>query len=121
MPCDFVTVQTYQKIVLVRITKSRLTDAADIAAAGAELQGIIDCHPKVSLLVDLSEVQAMSSQMLAKLVATYKGVQRDKGRMALAGVSKGLMPLFKTTRLHKVFEFAKDPQKLMLLWQRKPL
>lgn len=121
MTSRHLTIEKYHHIVLVTIRHHRLTEAADIAEIGDDLLGVLDRNPKISLVIDLSAVQAMSSQMLAKLVQVHKGVARDKGRLCLAGVGKTLMPLFKTTKLHKVFTFKDDPQKILLEWQRKPL
>lgn len=121
MASDFITIQAYQAIVLVAIRRTRLIDVREITEVAQVLQKQIDCHPKISLVLDLSQVQAMSSQMLAKLVAVHKAVVRDRGRLALAGVDKQLMPLFKTTRLHKVFDFYPDAEQVLLLYRRKPL
>lgn len=121
MPSGLVTINTYHKIVLATITKDRLTDPASIAAVSADLDYELDKHPKISLVLDMSQVTAMSSQMLGRLVALHKLVKSGKGRMVLCGVSKALMPLFTVTKLHKLFDFEDEAQKAILFYQRKPL
>ena len=121
MPSAHVTIQTYQNIVLAAIEKDRLTDANSINAAGDELMKILDRHPKVSLVLDLKKVAAMSSQMIGKLVALHKAVVKGKGRMAVCGSQKGILPLFKVTKLDRVFDLRSDAQEALLFYQRKPL
>ncbi|MDA3963694.1 MAG: STAS domain-containing protein [Planctomycetota bacterium] len=122
MPSGLVTIANYQKIVLACFEKDRLTDAASIAAVAADLDRQLEmCPVKISLIIDLSKVTAMSSQMLGKLVALHKKVKNGKGRMCLTGVCKQIMPLFEITKLTKVFEFKPDAQEVILFYQRKPL
>jgi anti-anti-sigma factor len=121
MPSGLVTIQHYHGIVLAAVTRDRVTDAASITGVAADLDYELEKHPKISLVLDLSRVTAMSSQMLGKLVALHKKVASGKGRMCLCGVSKNLMPLFTVTKLNKLFSFETDAQKVILYYQRKPL
>ena len=121
MPADFVNIATYDRIVVVTISRDRLTDVASITAIDNDLQAQLDRHPRISLLLDISKVSAMSSQMLGKLVAIHKAVKKGKGRFAISGAQPGIMPLFTVTKLHKVLDLQPDGQKILMLWRRKPL
>ncbi len=122
MPCDFLTVERYDKIVLAKVTKDRLLDPVSINALADELNSLVDKHMHISLILELSEVGFLSSAMLGKLVAVYKNVIKlSKGRMAITGVKPSIMPLFKITQLDKMMQFAPDAQEVILLYKRKPL
>jgi anti-sigma B factor antagonist len=121
MPSAFVQVQVYKKDVLIEITKDRILDAATINEIAAAIQEVLDRVPKISLVLDLSKVTAMSSQMLGKLVAVHKEVKKGKGRLAVAGVAASMKQLFKITKLDKMLDMHDDPQKVLMTYQRKPL
>ena len=121
MPCAFLIVQAYDNIVLARIEKDRLVDIRDITGVADDLTKLLDRYPKISLVLDLEAVVAMSSAALGKLVALHKGVAGLKGRMVLAGVKGSIMPLFTVTKLDKLFTFAPTAQEAILLYKRKPL
>jgi hypothetical protein len=74
MPCDFLVVQAYDNLVLARIEKDRLLDVAGIAALSEDLIKLTDRYPRISLVLDLEAVSAMSSAMLGKLVSLHKAV-----------------------------------------------
>lgn len=114
-------IQVYDRIVLVQVTKDRLLDMPVINAIGVELTGLLDRHAKPSIVLDLAPVSYMSSAMVGKLIAFYKGVTAAKGRLAVAGVRADLMPLFKITQIDKLIRFYPDAQQVILEFKRKPL
>ncbi len=114
-------IQAYDRIVLVQVTKDRLLDMPVINAIGAELTGLLDRHAKPSIVLDLALVSYMSSAMVGKLIAFYKGVAGAKGRLAIAGVRADLMPLFKITQIDKLIRFYPEAQQVILEYKRKPL
>jgi anti-sigma B factor antagonist len=119
--CDFLMVQAYDNIVVARVMKERLLDAAVISSLGDGLGQIIDRYPRISLIIDLSEVGYLSSAVLGKLVATHKKVKECKGRTAVAGLKPAIVPMFKVTGLDKIFEIFPDPGAGVTVWKRKPL
>jgi anti-sigma B factor antagonist len=121
MPCDFLMVQTYDNIVLAKIDKDRLLDSANITSLSESLEALLDRHPRISLILDMSTVGYMSSAMLGKLVSLHKAVKINKGRMALSGIKPAIQPLFKITKLDKLFEMYGDAQEVLMLYKRKPL
>lgn len=114
-------IQVYDRIVLVQVTKDRLLDMPVINAIGTELTSLLDRHAKPSIVLDLAPVTYMSSAMVGKLIAFYKGVMAAKGRMAIAGVRADLMPLFKITQIDKLIRFYPEAQQVILEYKRKPL
>ena len=121
MACDFLHVNRYNKIVLAQIDKERILDAPAIKSLSDDLLKLVDTNPKISLVLDMSKVGYLSSQVLGKLVAVHKQVLKSKGRLAVCGVQKNVRPLFEVTKLNKVLTMFDDAQEAILLYQRKPL
>lgn len=120
-PSGHLIIQSYDGIVLVHVNKDRLLDAPVITAISVELMALLDRYPKPSIVLDLSSVAYLSSAMVGKLIALYKGVIGAKGRMAIAGVRPDLMALFKITQIDKLIRFYPDAQQVILEYKRKPL
>ena len=121
MPSEHLNVQAYDNIVLAKITKERLLDAPVIAALGQDLLALVDRYPKISLVLDISDVGYLSSAFIGKLVALFKAITAVKGRMTVAGARPSLMPLFQVTRLDKVIHFEAETEKAIMSYKRKPL
>ena len=120
MPCEHLTIQPYQNLVLATITKPRLVDGQTINDIGIELLRQLELYQRISLIVELGQVTQMSSAMLGKFIAIHKKVQEYRGRMALTGVSKGLMPLFTVTKLDKVLDIrSEDAEEVLLAFRRR--
>ena len=118
---QWLTVQEYQHNVVAVVERDRLVDAETIAAVADSLNDLLNRHPRISLVLDLRKVTAMSSMMLGKLVALHKQIEADRGRLAVGGVQKKLVPLFKVTRLDKVLKMFKTADEAIKKFERKPL
>ncbi len=115
--CDFLTIQTYQGIILASIAKPRLIEAPAIQAMHDVLAMHLARHARPSLVLDLHEVAALASAALGKFIALHKTIRAGKGRMAIAGLRPELKPLFTVTGLDKIFEFHPDAQQVMQAWK----
>lgn len=120
-PSGHLIIQTYDRIVLVQVTKDRLLDPPVITAISAELAELLDRHAKPSIILDMAQVSYLSSAMVGKLIALYKAVVAAKGRLAIAGVKADLMPLFKITQVDRLIDFYPEAQKVIMAYKRKPL
>ncbi len=121
MASEYLDIQAYDNIVLAKITKERLLEAPVIAALGDDLLKLVDRYPRLSLILDLSDVGYLSSAFIGKLVALFKVLTAAKGRMTVAGVRPTLMPLFQVTRLDKIITFEPVVEKAIQLYKRKSL
>ncbi|MBA3707816.1 MAG: STAS domain-containing protein [Planctomycetes bacterium] len=121
MPCDFLLVEAYDKIVLAKVMKERLLDPVSIASLSEGLSELVDRHPRINLVIDAGDIGYLSSAMLGKLVALFKAIKAAKGRMAIGGVKPSLMPLFKVTQLDKIITFYPDAGQAVTEFRRNPL
>lgn len=120
-PSGHLIIQNYDRIVLVSIAKDRLLDPPVITAISTELMDLLERHAKPSIIIDMANVAYLSSAMIGKFIALYKGVVVAKGRVAIAGVRADLMPLFKITQVDRLIRFYPDAQQVILEYKRKPL
>lgn len=120
-PSEHLIIQVYQGVILVRVEKDRVLDLPVINSIGAELTTLLDRHAKPSVVLDLGAVRYLSSAMVGKIIAFYKGVVQLKGRLAISGVGADLMPLFKITQIDRLIRFYPDAQQAILEYQRRPL
>ncbi len=118
---EHLNVQAYDNIVLASITKERLLNPSVIAALGDDHLRLVDRYPRMSLVLDLSAVNYLSSAFIGKLIALFKSVAANKGRMTIAGAKPPLMPLFQVTRLDKIINFEAEAEKAILFYKRKTL
>jgi len=63
---------------------------------------------KPNVILNLSKVNMMDSSGLGVLVSSYTTVQKKGGRLALAGLGKGLQNLIAITKLTRVFDIYED-------------
>ncbi len=120
-PSGHLIIQNYDRIVLVSVVKDRLLDPPVITAISTELMDLLERHAKPSIVIDMANVAYLSSAMVGKIIALYKGVTAAKGRMAIAGVKPDLMALFKITQIDRLIRFYPDAQQVILEYKRKPL
>ena len=95
----FLNVRKVGSGVILEITRSDLTDGALIKNLGDEIYQIIKPISNPRVVVDLSQVQRLSSATLGMLVALRKVIERMDGQMRVANVAKDLREIFKMTRL----------------------
>lgn len=75
----------------------------------------------MSLVLDLSAVNYLPSAFIGKLIALFKSVAANKGRLTIAGAKPSLVDLFQVTRLDKIISFEAEVGKAILYYKRKPL
>ncbi len=114
--------ETPDKIV-VFFTESTFHSESQIQEVGAgliELCGLATTAGK-RMLLDLRDVQFMSTAMLGKLVLLNKLVKRNKVVLQMANVERTIMEKFRLTRLNKVFWIIDDDDDPDLLATSVPL
>ena len=118
-PSGHLIIQAYDGVVLVKITKDRLLEAPVIAAISTELMELLDRYANPSIVIDMADVAYISSAMVGKLIALYKGVTALKGKVAIGGVRESLMPIFKVTQIDRLMKFSPDAPSAIMLFKRK--
>lgn len=100
--------QPRESVTVIRFHDSRLLAAERITGIDRDLSAWLTAHPGARVVLDLSAVEAVSSDFLAKLIGWRTQVQKHQGRLKLAGMGPALQELFHVTRLSKKFEIEPD-------------
>jgi anti-sigma B factor antagonist len=61
-------------------------------------------RPDAHVVIDLSRVQFVASEALARLITFKQKVRAENGRLTLRGMSSSLLEVFRICRLDQVFE-----------------
>jgi anti-anti-sigma factor len=85
--------------LVLKFTRTDMTDAAFITKVGDEIYQLIKTVDKPKVVVDFSQVARLSSATLGMLVALRKVVHKQHGQMRVSNIAKDLMEIFKMTRL----------------------
>ena len=92
-------VRKVDSAVILEFTRSDLTDAALIKNLGDEIYQIIKPISNPRVVIDLAQVERLSSATLGTLVALRKVIDKMGGQMRVANVASDLLAIFKMTRL----------------------
>jgi len=73
-------------------------------------ESLIHAHNVPRVLVDLSCVDFMNSELIAKLLGLHRRIQDAKGRLILCGLSEFVRDTFATSKLNQAFDIANDEE-----------
>lgn len=95
-----IAVETKDGASLVTVKGSLV--AADVNYLSAALEDLAADHARF-VIVDLNEVDMITSEALGALIRARKSVSEYGGRLVLCGLKGNVLDVFKMTRLDKVF------------------
>ena len=95
----YLNVRKIGSAVVLEFTRTDLTDGALIQNLGDEIYQIIKPISTPKVIVDLAQVQRLSSATLGMLVALRKVIDNMDGQMRVANVTADLRAIFTMTRL----------------------
>jgi anti-sigma B factor antagonist len=91
-------------VTVVQFTDAKVIDQRNINLIGAELTEMVEKRGVRKMLIDLHNVQYLSSAVLGKLISLHKALRMKKGTLKLCGIAPPIFEVFEITRLDKVFE-----------------
>ncbi|MCH7799393.1 MAG: STAS domain-containing protein [Planctomycetes bacterium] len=95
----YLNVRKVGSAVVLEFARTDLTDGALIQNLGDEIYQVIKPISNPSVIVDLGQVERLSSATLGMLVALRKVIDNMDGQMRVANVAADLRAIFKMTRL----------------------
>lgn len=95
-------------ILTIRIEDERLVDPTFLTRLFDDLQAILSKTTEDRVIIDFSAVKFMASSALGKLVQFQKKSKEYNAKVKLSGICPEIYEVFKITKLHKVFDIAKD-------------
>lgn len=93
-------------VSIVSFTIPRLTDDENIEQIGRELLAVIEHYGRRKVVVDLGNVDYLTSSVLGKLITMHRRLHRAGGRMVLCGFRNEVAEVLETSRLDEYFETA---------------
>ncbi|MFP4058271.1 MAG: STAS domain-containing protein [Candidatus Brocadiia bacterium] len=102
------TVQKVGPTTVVHLAGPRITDQVTIAELGEELVDVLEQAEPPDLVIDLDEVELLSSSVLGKLIRLLKRTRQRGGRLRLCSIRPSILEVFEITQLNKVFEIYPD-------------
>lgn len=95
----YLNVRKVGSAVVLEFARTDLTDGVLIRSLGDEIYQVIKPISNPSVIVDMGQVERLSSATLGMLVALRKVIDNMDGRMRVANVTADLQAIFKMTRL----------------------
>jgi anti-sigma B factor antagonist len=106
------SINSYAKdgILTIQFLTPRILDEGQLDTVTREVLEKIDKSSEEKIVLDFKPVQFMSSSMLGKLVLIHKKCKEFKAKLKLSGISPEIRPVFKMTKLDKVFDIENDEE-----------
>ena len=83
---------------------TRIVSDETIQDVGAQLFSMVDVDGIDHLLINFENVQFLSSNSLAKLLALDKKIKARKGKLKLCGLKPIHLEIFRVTRIDSILE-----------------
>ena len=96
-----------QGVTVVRFTDAKVIDQRNINLIGSELSGLVEKSGVRKMLVNMENVQYLSSAVLGKLISLAKELRMNTGVLKLCCIAAPIFEVFEITRLDKVFDIYK--------------
>jgi anti-sigma B factor antagonist len=106
---SFFTVQAEGPVTVVKFTEKHLNDT-NVQQIGEQLLGLAGQLGQGELHLDFSDVNYLSTSVMAKLLTLHKRVTKEGGRFVLTNVN-ALYEMFSVTRLDTLMDIRRkqDP------------
>jgi len=91
-------------VVVVNFQRGRIREEREILKALEDLGKHIESHPGAKVLLDMGNIEYLSSAGLGNLVGLLKKSRRSSGLFRLCCLQEPILELFEVMRLTKIFE-----------------
>jgi anti-sigma B factor antagonist len=102
------TISRVGNTTVVKLAGPRITDQVYVTELGDELVAVAEAAAPPDVLIDLNDVEFLSSSVLGKLIRLLKRIREKNGRLRLCSIRPSILEVFEITQLHKVFEIYPD-------------
>ena len=97
-----------KEIRIVEFTSAKILDEANITEIGNTLASMIDETENPKLLLDVSNVDHLSSAALGMLINANNRIKQRNGQLRLANIKPQIYEVFVITKLNKLFRILPD-------------
>lgn len=103
-PYSQINTESVGKIHVVTFVANRVMDPIVIEDLGKELQSFFSEHPGGTFLLNMQNVEFLSSAVLNRLIVLDKSVKSSSGIMAFSNLSQAVCEVFAITKLDLLFK-----------------
>jgi len=98
---------------IATLMDEKILEEAAIRRVEDSIIPLIEQAGRITLVLDFSNVNFLSSTMLGVLIRISKRVYERNGKLGLCGISERIYKIFKITRLDKAFEIYANADKAL--------
>lgn len=95
-------------VVVVRVTVKRLSDEENVEQLGDELFTLVDDPEVQKIVLELSEVEYITSSVLGKMITLHRRLHRKHGQLVVCGVTDPVQDILQGCKLDEYFNSAPD-------------
>ncbi|MCE5277773.1 MAG: STAS domain-containing protein [Planctomycetaceae bacterium] len=103
-----ISVSQTSGVTVVALKSASVLDAVEIDIIGREIDAALADLVTPKVILDLRNLQNLSSSMIGVFLTVHKKAQTAKGRVVLCGLKPQLMKVFQIANLDRVLTFAAD-------------
>ena len=106
MPDSRLIISRTDGVTVVDFSNAPVLDVMTVMAIEKDLYALVDEQQRDKVVLDLSAVRFLASQMLGTLVALHKKASNIKGKVIVCGLTPNLLKVFRMSRLDAVLRLA---------------
>ena len=107
-PNSYITLSEHGDVLVVSFKMRLLNDEENIEQLGQELFALVEQTNWLKLVLDLTNVEYLTSSVLGKLITLHRKLHRSQGKMVLFGLSEGVDAILRTSKLLTYFAVAEN-------------
>ena len=96
------------EILTIRFTEARIVDSETMRRTQNDLAAVLEQTPRRYLLLDLCQVQSLSTAALGMLIGFQKRCAERRVTLKLAAIAPEILDAFRATRLDWLFDLYPD-------------
>ena len=104
----YLKLEEHGDVLVVAFTMRMLNDEENIEQLGQELFSLVEQSNWLKLVLDLSNVDYLTSSVIGKLITLHRKLHRCQGKMVLIGLTEGVDAILRTSKLLTYFAVAES-------------
>lgn len=112
-----VTAEAVDGVLVVNFSRGRIREEREILRILTELGKHIEAHEGSDVLINMENIEYLSSAGLGALVGLLKKSRKTNGNLRLCCLQPTILELFEVMRLTKIFELFDSYQEALSAYQ----
>ena len=117
LPTDNLDIRVVDGVAVLSFRRGCLKEAKEILLTLESLSRYVSSKDNLRILLDMSNVEYLSSAGLGHLVALLKNARAGVGEFKICSLQDAIRDLFEVMRLDTIFEIFTDPDEALASFQ----